>query len=92
MSYSFNNCVSRFSEEQALAMRANLLEQKDGLGRIALPFARIEKSGIIPVSPLDSGLVNAQDGFLEWQAVENATHYIVQVSRLPTFAVFDVMK
>ncbi len=90
MSYAFDNCVSRFSEEQALAMRANLMEQKNGLGRMAMPFGRIEQTTILPLSPLDSGLVNAENGFLEWEAVEKATHYIVQVSRLPSFPIFDV--
>jgi hypothetical protein len=90
MSYAFDACTNRFSEEQALAMRANLMEQKNGLGRRAMPFSRIEQTTILPLSPLDSGLVNAENGFLEWEAVENATHYIVQVSRLPSFPVFDV--
>lgn len=90
MSYALDACTNRFSEEQALAMRANLIEQKDGLGRRAMPFGRIEQSTLLPLSPLDSGLVNAENGFLEWEAVPNATHYIVQVSRLPTFPIFDV--
>ncbi|MEM1215283.1 MAG: zinc-dependent metalloprotease [Bacteroidota bacterium] len=89
MSYSNASCKSRFSDEQTLAMRANVEEQRPNL---ITPIADIndfdiddELETLTVISPLEDELVNTPTVRLEWEAVENATRYIVQVSRIASF-------
>ncbi len=90
MSYSNDNCSSRFSEEQALAMRANLAEQKNGLGKEPIDLELITPHEIAALIPENGELTPSENIVLEWTPVENATHYIIQLSRLPTFPFLDV--
>lgn len=83
-------CTSRFSEEQALAMRANLREQKNGLGNTPIELDIITNLEVTALLPESGALAPNENITLEWTPVENATHYILQVSRLPTFPIFDV--
>ncbi len=84
MSYADDACSYRFSEEQIAAMRANLIEER--------PEWLYDQSADDPVTgtaeliaPVQEELVQYNNVLLEWGEVPNATHYVVEVSRLPTF-------
>ena len=85
MSYSFDNCANRFSEEQMAAMRANLYDEKPELITEEEPGPFLEAGATASlIYPIDEV---AQYDFVEfeWEAVEGATNYILEVSRLASF-------
>ncbi len=92
MSYSADNCQNRFSDEEVAAMRANLLSEKtdwlaDGPEEqdiTQLPALLIPAEG---ENTPTTGVV------LSWSAVPNATHYLLQYTRISSFAVkeFEVV-
>jgi hypothetical protein len=82
MSYSNDNCSSRFSLEEIQAMVANLNSVRSGL----LSKEPFEGEVVDKPELLDPALGTAiefQGSRLTWSKVENATLYFVQVSRLP---------
>ncbi len=80
MSYSFDACASRFTDEQILAMRASLEEEDGGIiqddhissGEI------IGNGGIELYQPLDEDL-DFKDLYFSWSDVEHADYYLFQV-------------
>lgn len=89
MSYSNDECQNRFTEDEIAIMRATLLNEK----QIWLASSELE----FPVTALPVQMEPVMDqeapvsgARLKWTAVPNATHYLVQVSRIPTFAVRDL--
>ncbi|MFT6338004.1 MAG: hypothetical protein ACI86M_003153 [Saprospiraceae bacterium] len=93
MSYASDNCSSRFSPEQIAAMRANLIDEKPnylGNENVIDPTSDDEVSVITPEFLAE---VYYKDVYLEWEEVENASLFMVQVTRLASFAgpVFDTI-
>ena len=79
MSYATDNCALRFSPEQCEAMRANLIDVKSEYLTNQIPAASIEDPSITYNFPTD-GEAQAYDYIeLDWEPVENATHYLVQI-------------
>ena len=88
MSYSLDNCNKGFSQEQILAMRANLREQKPGhLFDQSAPVVLTERP--ILLFPIDE-TVQFNSVWLEWEEVNGASHYLVEVSRIPSFGFLNV--
>lgn len=91
MGYSDDNCQSRFSPEQIQAMRANIFSQKVGFINRSISDAPIEANEVVTLTlPEDNQSIGFENIFLEWLPVSNATNYIVQISRLPTFSVLEL--
>jgi len=91
MGYADDNCTSRFSPEQIQAIRANIFSQKATLVNQTISDGTISESEpIVLSSPLDNQTVGFQNIFFEWEPVAQATKYMFQVSRLPTFSVLAV--
>jgi hypothetical protein len=85
MSYSDDACQSRFTPEQIAAMRANLYEEKaDYLYNQVFPPVVSDVPAVHQL-PAEGELVQFDQVYLEWEAVENATAYVLQVSILPNF-------
>lgn len=83
MSYAYDECVSRFSDAQADAMRANLLNQRAGLLYDQSPAVPLEGFSIRPSSPAQGVLVTDVSSLaLEWEPVEQAEGYVVELSFL----------
>lgn len=85
MSYSTDNCSSRFTPQQIAAMRANLQDEKPNLldNQTVLPaVSSVPATLLVPVA---AELVQFNNVYLEWTPVEAASGYVVQVSRLPNF-------
>ncbi len=85
MSYSDDNCVDRFSNDQIGAMRANLQTQKASYLYNQTPADTITELPEL-ISPIQGELVDYyQDVTFEWTAVAGATHYLIEISPLPAF-------
>ncbi|MEL6720383.1 MAG: metalloprotease, partial [Bacteroidota bacterium] len=90
MGYSLDQCSSRFTPEQIAAMRANLLDQKSAWLNDQAPLGTVSTDPVVINSPFEDEITPAENIYFEWEAVENATHYIVQVSRLSSFVFNEV--
>ncbi len=79
MSYSFDQCASSFSNEQVAAMRANILDEKadylDPSLEILDPIEDVPELYF----PLDEELVPYSGLELDWEPVENAEGYLIQL-------------
>ena len=84
MSYANDACQSRFTPQQQAAMRAFLLDQRPSWLRSInlLPPVEQEVTIVAPLAGEDIGGFGAE---LIWEAVDNASMYLVQVSRLSSF-------
>ncbi len=86
MSYSFDNCASRFSDEQTEAMQANLIYVRpELLGQQDEQFA-VDTSFLNAVAPLPGDTVNLyEEVYFEWEPVPNATRYMLEIATFPDF-------
>ncbi|MCB9355686.1 MAG: hypothetical protein H6575_14040 [Lewinellaceae bacterium] len=86
MSYSFDECQTRFSDEEVAAMRANLMTEK------ASWLTDVPTEGEITgapdmLLPLDGENAPVSGAELRWASVPNATHYLIQYTRISSFIV-----
>ncbi|MCB0547238.1 MAG: zinc-dependent metalloprotease [Phaeodactylibacter sp.] len=86
MGYSDDACQARFTPEQIAAMRANLYEEKPDYLYNQTPLAAVSTSPISVITPQEDELVQYDAVYLEWEPLEHATHYLVQVSPVPSFS------
>lgn len=89
MCYADDDCQGRFSPEQIAAMRANVYEEKPDLLYNQTPAPEVSSTPATLNAPIGGDFVQFDAPFFEWEAVENATHYIVNVSLLPTFGALN---
>jgi hypothetical protein len=85
MSYASDGCMSRFSYEQTEAMRANLNSKRNDLVRTSFPDPNIDDKVISFGYPSDSVSIPFDNALAFWPEVPEASHYIIEVSRLPNF-------
>ncbi|MCB0586532.1 MAG: zinc-dependent metalloprotease [Phaeodactylibacter sp.] len=85
MGYANDACQSRFTPEQIAAMRANLYEEKADYLYNQTPLPPVSSNPVTIVFPQEDELVQFDNIYLEWEPLENATHYLVQVSPVPSF-------
>lgn len=88
MSYANDACSNRFSEEQIQAMRVNLEDDRPNL---LYNQTFVDHLPDVEVSLTSPGYEEITDDpspgiLLTWEAVENATNYIVQVNPFPAFS------
>ena len=84
MSYADDPCQSRFTPEQIAAMRANLYDEKPEYlynQNVPVEVADVEPTLLFPMGDL----VQYDAVQLEWEAVDNASWYVIEVSILPNF-------
>ena len=90
MSYSTTseNCRSRFSEEQTEAMRNNLYGPREHYLYNQTPVPHMLDVDLELISPIENIVVGdpAEGIELTWEAIPNATHYIIQVNPFPSFS------
>lgn len=84
MSYADDACSNRFSDEQIAAMRANILDVKQALLYNQTPLDQVSSEPAVLIYPDDEVVQYDAVEFI-WDSVANATHYILEVSRLATF-------
>lgn len=84
MSYSNDECANRFSGEQIGAMQASLMDEWASLAFGSNLPGDIPDAPITLTAPVGGAIApGGAEVVLSWEAVPNATHYIVEVARLP---------
>ncbi|MDZ4667256.1 MAG: zinc-dependent metalloprotease [bacterium] len=78
MSYSSDNCQSRFSQEQMQAMQSDLQSRNIAKG---IADTRVLANPIKVFPTPNQSKVNAQNVMFKWQAVEGAFAYHLQIAR-----------
>lgn len=91
MSYSVDDCPpSRFSDEQIDAMRANILTEKESFLYNQTPLDPPVLTPLVAISPVEDQIVPTyQEVVFAWEPIENATHYLLEVSPMGTFGVIQ---
>ncbi len=84
MSYASDDCSYRFTPEQIAAMRANIIDTK-GYYSLENGSQSITTTST-PIQPIEEEIVPYKNIFVEWEPVENATHYIIYVSKYKSFS------
>ncbi len=86
MGYANDNCQSRFTTEQVAAMRANLLDEKTNwLDNADLTLQPVGDVPAVLLSPLDGEVPTPAAITFSWEAVPNATYYLLEVSPFSSF-------
>lgn len=93
MSYSLDRCSGRFSEEQSEAMKAFALDIHADISTTENPTKEVAQDAEFQLyDAYDEGL-DFKDVTLQWDPVENADYYFVQLGIVPSFGViaFDTL-
>ncbi len=88
--YSFAGCEKyTFADDQTEAMFADYQSRTDLLSNNIAQQEPVSEDPVL-LFPIDEDDVGFIDIDLQWEAVPNATYYIIEVSRLPNFFANDV--
>ena len=88
MGYASDACQSRFTPEQIAAMRANLQSQHASYLQVSELGPGVDDDLHAQLlSPIDSHIVQYNNFELVWNAVPNATVYVVEVFLTPSMSV-----
>jgi len=85
MSNSQDECKTRFTPQQIAAMRAYIQEERQDLFMNPSPLELAVEDTPILLSPTGGEDIPVEAVELTWEAVTNATRYIVEISRLRSF-------
>ena len=90
MSYANDVCSNRFSDDQTLALRANLLDVKQPWLAPAAPADPVLAGAPTLRAPINGAAAPALGALLQWEKLPGATHYVVQASRFSNFTVREL--
>ncbi len=85
MSYSNDVCANRFSPQQMMAMRATFNSGRSYLRRTTIPAIDSNFNRVSQISPAEGDTIPANFAYFQWNAVQGADRYILEVSRSPMF-------
>jgi hypothetical protein len=81
MSYSFDNCAGRFSEQQSAAMRANILTEKAGFLNNDTRLYPLSTEPLLVYSPEEGSLQEEYKNVtFAWGTILNADVYMLEIS------------
>lgn len=87
MAYSNDNCMSRFSDDQIGAMRANIMTEKANHLYSGDPASPVFTTPLQIISPEHESYTDAyQEVLFEWEALENASEIELEISPFSTFS------
>ena len=87
MSYSGDRCAKRFSVEQQGAMRFFILQKLSGLLQREVSPAVLQRGDIEPLGPSPGTVFGGEEPVvLSWKPMLGASHYLVEVSPIPSFS------
>lgn len=87
MSYSNDQCMNRFTSEQMNAMHTSLNGPRAELLRPSAIPKMIDQSEVVLQFPLDSMELSGKQVPVRWEAVPNASYYVLQISRTASFSI-----
>ena len=85
MSYANDRCQTRFTPDQMTAMRAALMTNRSEYIHPVLPLEQIRVEAPVIISPQKDEVVDVSNSYFEWEEIDHAENYVLQVSRLPGF-------
>ncbi|MCC6282720.1 MAG: hypothetical protein IT262_19100 [Saprospiraceae bacterium] len=89
MSYAFDHCQNRFSDEEIAIMRATLLTEKQAW--LTTEQAEPDLAGPATLLyPINQQYVSPVNTLLQWSAVPGATHYLIQASLLQSYIAKEI--
>lgn len=88
MSYAADNCQRRFTVQQIQIMRARLLTDRSEWLAPTAPANSILQAPQL-VAPINSAPSPVNATVLQWKAVPEATHYLIQVSKVGGYGIRD---
>lgn len=93
MSYATDDCSYRFTPDQIAAMRANLIDEKSSYLGNEDVLQEVADTEVEVLAPGYLDQVYFEDVYIEWEPVENATAYTIQVARTASYGltVFDTL-
>ncbi len=87
MGYALGSCPNHFSDEQIAAMQAYLFEQIPDHVFISPPAGPVDPNKTRLIQPELNAIVSTYDEVtFEWEAVEQASGYLLEIALLPNFA------
>ena len=87
MGYANDACQAAFTPEQRAAMRAYLLDQRaNWLYNQLVPGMLDTSEPVSIIAPAPGEPVVPNAAYLAWSPIANATHYLVEISRLASFS------
>ncbi|NJN77488.1 MAG: hypothetical protein HC803_03465 [Saprospiraceae bacterium] len=89
MAYSSDACVVSISPQQIAAMRAYLQTERSAYLFNQNPMRDTITATANMLNPIAGQIEQYDYVELEWESVPNATHYVVQVSRLNSFSFIE---
>lgn len=90
MGYASDECTSRFTPDQIDAMRANLQTEHESYLQVSEPGTGVDDDVAVQlVSPIDSQIVQYNNFELVWNAIPNATIYVVEVFLYPSMSSYQ---
>jgi len=87
MSYAFDGCMSRFSNEQNNGMLNNISNRRQILLRPNVKPIYQNTDSFDFIYPLNESTVPYKSLTITWPKVEGAKYYLVQVARAPSFSI-----
>ncbi len=90
MSYSFDACQNRFSPDEIAVMRTVLKGKKKNLLYNQTPKSALATTPQVLTLPADKGFSAPDNTLLKWEKTNEATDYVVEISRLSSFSSLDV--
>lgn len=80
MGYASDACASRFSPEQIMAMRSNIMTEHSEYLQITDPLQEIsDEDPVALISPIDTAFVQYNNVTFSWNPVPNASLYTIEV-------------
>ncbi len=89
MSYAADNCQRRFTPQQIQIMRARLLTDRAIWVADEPPVTQLVTQAPQLVAPINSAPTPVNTTVLQWTPVPEATHYLVQVSKVSSYGIRD---
>lgn len=89
MSYAADNCQRRFTPQQIQIMRTRLRTDRAHWVTPAAPVTGLVTQTASLVAPINSAPSPVNATVLQWRAVPDATHYLVQVAKVGSFGIRD---
>ncbi len=81
MSYALDACANRFTPEQIMAMRTNIMTEHSSYIQITDPLQEIsDDDPVTLISPIDTAFVQYNNISFSWNPVPNASLYTIEVS------------
>ncbi len=81
MGYASDVCASRFTPEQIMAMRTNIMTEHSSYLQITDPLQEIsDNDPVALISPVDTAFVQYNNITFSWNPVPNASLYTVEVA------------